>query len=91
MAQKIMCVVFVRKNGKMEKTKLIKFFSEFWGLKSSEINDNLILNDENLHNHSSVRFYQFISALESNFDVTVNNVEDIFTFGDLIKNIADKN
>lgn len=87
---KIISVVFVRKNGRMEKTKLIKFFSEFWKMKESEIKDNLILNDENLNNHSSIRFYQFIAALESNFDVKIDNIENIFTFGDLIKNIISK-
>ena len=74
----------------MEKEKIIKFFSEFWKIKESNINESLILNDENLKNHSSVRFYQFIAALESNLDVTVKNVENIFTLGDLINNIVSK-
>ena len=71
----------------MEKAKLIKFFSEFWGIKESEINNDLVLDDENLHNHSSVRFYQFIAALESNFDVRLENINSIMTFEDLYKNI----
>jgi hypothetical protein len=71
----------------MEREKLIKFFAEFWRIAPNKIDDKLILNDENLDNHSSVRFYQFIAAVESNFDVVVKNVEEIFTFGDLIKNI----
>jgi len=87
---KITYAVFVMKDGNMEIKKLIKFFSEFWGIKESEIDNDLILNDENLENHSSVRFYQFISALESNFDVVIKNIENIFTFGDLIKNIMPK-
>lgn len=74
----------------MEKAKIIKFFSEFWEIKPSEVNDNLILDDKNLQNHSSVRFYQFIAALESNFDVIVKNIENVLTLGDLIKNIAPK-
>jgi hypothetical protein len=74
----------------MNKTELIKFFSEFWNIEKSQIKEDLILNDENLNNHSSVRFYQFISALESNLNVRVDNIETIFTFGDLIKNIVSK-
>jgi hypothetical protein len=74
----------------MDVEELMKFFSEFWDIDESEIDNDLILNDENLENHSSVRFYQFIAALESNFDVVVKNFEDIFTFGDLIKNIVSK-
>lgn len=74
----------------MEKARLIKFFSEFWDMEDSKINDDLILDDEHLNNHSSVRFYQFIAALESNFDVRVKNLENIFRFGDLIKNIVVK-
>lgn len=73
----------------MEKRKLIKFFSEFWNIKESEIKNDLILNDENLHNHSSVRFYQFISALESNLNIKIKDLGEIFTFGDLIKNIEE--
>jgi acyl carrier protein len=79
--------VFVKRDGKMEKIKLIQFFSEFWGIKESEIKDNLELNDENLHNHSSIRFYQFIAALESNFNVRIDNINNIITFEDLYRNI----
>ncbi len=85
-----MSAVSATRDGNMEKRKIIKFFSEFWGVKDSEINDDLILDDKNLQNHSSVRFYQFIAALESNFDVVVKNIENVFTLGDLIKNIVPK-
>jgi hypothetical protein len=71
----------------MEKSELISFFSEFWGLEKHKIKDDLILDNEHLSNNSSVRFYQFIAALESNFNIRLRNVEDIFTFGDLIKQI----
>ena len=56
-------------------------------MEESEISDDLALNDETLNNHSSVRFYQFIAALESNFNIKIKNIGEIFTFGDLIKNI----
>jgi len=90
MAPRTISVVFAMKDGKMERAKLIQFFSEFWGLEKNKINEDLTLNDETLSNHSSVRFYQFIAALESNFDIKVKNFENIFTFGDLIKNITSK-
>ena len=88
MALKITSVVFAKKDGKMKKEKLIEFFSEFWGIEYTKINDDLVLSDENLNNHSSVRFYQFIAALESNFNVKIKDIESVFTFGDLIKNIV---
>ncbi|VVB83546.1 Uncharacterised protein [uncultured archaeon] len=59
-------------------------------MKESEIGDGLILDNEHLNSHSSVRFYQFIAAVESNFNVIIKNAEDIFTFGDLVKNISSK-
>lgn len=74
----------------MNLKELKKFFSEFWRIKEDEINEDLKLDDENLNNHSSVRFYQFIVALESNFDVIIKNIGKITTFGDLIKNIESK-
>lgn len=91
MALKTTFVVFARKDGEMEKVRLIKFFSEFWGIEKSKIKDDLILDDEHLHNHSSVRFYQFIAALESNFDLKIKDIGSILTFRDLIKNIMPKN
>ena len=66
----------------MDSRELIKFFSEFWNIKEEEINGNLKLDDENLNNHSSVRFYQFIAALESNFNIIIEDIESITTFGD---------
>lgn len=71
----------------MEKMELMRFFSEFWKMDSSQIHDNLKLNDETLKNQSSIRFYQFIAALESNYNVKVKNLGRISTFGDLFNNI----
>ena len=90
MAVKTISAASAMKDGNMDTKKLIKFFSEFWSIKESKIDNDLILNDENLENHSSVRFYQFIAALESNFDVVVTDIENVFTFGDLIKNISQR-
>ena len=71
----------------MERNELISFFSEFWKINSSHIHDNMKLNDETLQNQSSIRFYQFIAALESNYDVKVKNLGKISTFGDLVNNL----
>ena len=70
----------------MEKSELIRFFSEFWEMDSSQIHDEMKLNDETLKNQSSIRFYQFIAALESNYKVKVKNLSKISTFGDLARN-----
>ena len=72
---------------KMERHELISFFSEFWKMDRSQINDAMKLNDETLKNQSSIRFYQFIAALESNYNVKVKNLSNISTFGDLANNI----
>ncbi len=53
----------------------------------SHIHDAMKLNDETLKNQSSIRFYQFIAALESNYNVKVKNLGNISTFGDLVNNI----
>jgi len=71
----------------MERDELISFFSDFWKIDRSHIHDDLKLNDEILKNQSSIRFYQFIAALESNYDVKIKNLNTILTFGDLIENL----
>lgn len=71
----------------MDKNELIKFFSDFWKIDISNINDDLKLDDETLDNPTSIRFYQFIAAVESNFSVRVTNINKIRTFSDLFKNI----
>jgi len=72
----------------IDKSDLIKFFSDFWKIDTSKINDNLELDDNTLDNNSSIRFYQFIAAIESNFDVKIVNINKIKTFGDILRNIS---
>ena len=67
--------------------ELVRLFSEFWRIDASKVKDTLALDDNTLDNHSSVRFYQFIAAVESNLDVEVADVNRIKTFGDLAKNM----
>lgn len=75
----------------MNMKELIQFFSDFWKIDVSQINDDLKLDDKTLNNPSSVRFYQFIAAVESNFDVRITNINKIKTFSDLFKNIKSNN
>ena len=74
----------------MEKKELVKFVSEFWKLELSKIDDKLKLDDKTLNNRSSIKFYQFIAKLESNFNVKVKNISNILTIEDLYKNIEKK-
>ena len=71
----------------MDKGKLIQFFSDFWKIDTSQIDDNLTLDNNTLEDYNSIRFYQFIAAIESNFNVKIANIHGIRTFGDLFKNI----
>ena len=75
---------------KMNKKELIQFFSDFWNIDISKINDKLELNDKTLNNQSSIRFYQFIAAIESNFDVKIKDINKIITFGDIIRSVMEK-
>ncbi len=71
----------------MEKSQLIKFFSEFWKIDESEVTDSLQIASQNLEDYSSIRVFQFIAAIESNFNIRVENIDKITTFGDLFKNL----
>jgi len=70
----------------MNKKQLIYFFSEFWGVNESEITDDLKLDSKEL-DLDSLKFYQFIAALESNFNVKVENIGELDTFESLYNNI----
>ena len=73
----------------MNKEELIKFCAEFWQVEASIINEDLGLNDRDLPNNSSIRFYQFLATLESHFQVRVGDTSNIVTFGDLFKEVVD--
>lgn len=87
MEQKIIFVQLVSMDGKMEKAQLINFFAEFWKVNKSEISDSLKIDSEVLENYSSIRFFQFIAAVESNFGVKIENLDKIFNFEDLFNNL----
>ena len=71
----------------MNRKQLEKFFSNFWNIDIKKIKKDLKLGDVSLKDQSSVRYYQFIAAIESNFDVKVINLNNIITFEDLYKNM----
>jgi hypothetical protein len=73
----------------LDRTALIKLFSEFWKIDESKVNDDLRLDDDSLKSNTSIRFYQFIATVRSTFKVKVNNINQIFTFKDLIDNIVE--
>ena len=70
----------------MDKKALVQLFSDFWQISPSEVTDDLRLDNEALKNQSSIRFYQFVAAVESNFNVKVRNLNKILTFRDLLEN-----
>ena len=72
----------------MDRKDLVRLFSDFWQVDPSEVTDGLRLTSEGLKNHSSIRFYQFVAAVESNFNVKVRNLNRILTFKDLLDNIV---
>ena len=70
------------------KKELINLTSEFWGIPKVQVKDSLKFDDKELKDSSSIRFYQFIAAIESNFNVKVSSLHKIKTFKDLIDNIS---
>ena len=60
----------------MEKKELIVFVSNFWKIPISEVSPELSFDSQNLKDFSSIRFYQFMAALESNFSIKITNLEN---------------
>ncbi|MBI2138991.1 acyl carrier protein [Candidatus Woesearchaeota archaeon] len=73
----------------MKKEQLRQFFSKFWDVPLERVTESLALDDTALADYSSVRFYQFIAALESRFGVRVEHLENVVTFGSLLESVAD--
>lgn len=72
----------------MERKELVELFSDFWQVDPSKVTDALKLGNESLKNYSSIRFYQFIAAVESNLNVKVRNLNRVLTFKDLVDNMV---
>ena len=71
----------------MNREEIIQFSAEFWQVEPSFIVENLKLDDKSLPNNSSIRFYQFMAKTEAHFNVRINDVNSIITFGDLFKDL----
>lgn len=71
----------------MDNQKFKKFFADFWNIDSSLIDNNMPLDDTSLPGQTSIRLYQFFAKIEKHFGVEIQNINEIFTYGDLIKNI----
>ena len=71
----------------MDKEDIVKFCAEFWQVEPSVFDSELALNDKNLPNNSSIRYYQFLARIESHFNVRINEINNIITFGDLFKDL----
>lgn len=71
----------------MEKKELKTFFSKFWKVQESKINDDLKIDDAAIPNFNSMRFYQFIAAVEDNFGVSIKNVSAVKTFKNLLEEV----
>lgn len=70
----------------IEERVLREFFSRFWDVKVEDVADDLMI-DSRIPSFTSIRLYQFLAAVESNFGVIVENVHKIRSFGDLRENI----
>ncbi|NQV08821.1 hypothetical protein HQ529_03140 [Candidatus Woesearchaeota archaeon] len=73
----------------MNEQELIKFFSDFWGIEESKINNSLKLDDTSLHEQTSIKLYQFFADVESKFNIKFNDITQILTFGNLVKSIKE--
>ncbi len=70
----------------MDEKELKKFTAEFWKIPLPSIKPELELDDKNLNNQDSLRFFEFISEIEKKFKVRVENINQIKTFNDLKNN-----
>lgn len=71
----------------MDTSSLFSFFAKFWNVDPKIISREMTLDDRNLPQNSSIRFYLFMAAIEKEFKVTLDEVHTIMTFGDLCDRI----
>ena len=65
--------------------EIIKFSADFWQIDPLTIHESLRLDDRDLPNNTSIRFFLFIAQVESHFGMKIENAFEIMTFGDLFK------
>lgn len=71
----------------IDKKKLIQFCARFWNVEEARINEDFKFDNINLKNLTSIRMYQFLASVESNFKVKVVNINNVLTFKDLLENL----
>ena len=65
--------------------EIIQFSADFWQIDPSTIHESLRLDDRDLPNNTSIRFFLFMAQVESHFGMRIENAFEIMTFGDLFK------
>ena len=64
---------------------IIIFFSEFWEMDPDSITLATKFDNKKIDNFTSLRFLQFIAAIESNFDFKFKSINELTSMRDLVK------
>jgi len=72
----------------MDRDRVLSFIAAFWEMPESDVADGVELSEKDIPGLTSVRFFEFIAAIEAEFDVKVANIEKVLTVGDLIENMG---
>ena len=64
---------------------IIIFFSEFWEMDVDSITLDTKFDNKEIDNFTSLRFLQFVAAIESNFDFKFNSINELSCIRDLVK------
>ena len=70
----------------MDKTAQLKdILSNYWQLSAEAIDWGIEFNSQHLKNFSSLRMLRFLASVEDRFKVSIEDMDAIRTFGDLLK------
>lgn len=72
----------------MKREEVVEFFSKFWKIDKSKIADSMKLDSTTLKGNVSIKLYQFFAEVEEKFNVNLSDVNEITTFGDIMKKIS---
>ena len=64
---------------------IIIFFSEFWQMDIASFTLDIKFDNKEIDNFTSLRFLQFIAAIESNFDFKFDSINELTSMRDLVK------
>lgn len=65
--------------------EIISFCAVFWRVEPSVITPSLRFDDPQLPNNTSIRFFLFMAEIEKHFQVRLEEVQEITTFGEVFK------